>query len=152
MLRIGSTTIAARTRGQTSFFAGSAPSARIASTCSVTFIAPTSAAMPLPIRPPTMTAVSVGASSRANERTTTRGMYSTPPKRRSPYANWMVMTIPMKNDVTATIPIDRTPSESIWCRIAIPSNGLRSAARKVCRVRITTSPRCSRRPRTRRLY
>ena len=39
--------MAARTRGNTSFFAGSAPRARMASTCSVTFMAPTSAAMPL---------------------------------------------------------------------------------------------------------
>ena len=70
------TIIAAATRGRTSFFAGSPPSARMASTCSVTFIAPTSAAMPLPMRPPTMMAVSVGPSSRRNDRTMTRGMYS----------------------------------------------------------------------------
>ena len=36
----------------------------MASICSVTAIEPTSAAMPEPMRPPTMTAVSVGASSR----------------------------------------------------------------------------------------
>ena len=61
-----------------------------------------------------MTAVSVGPSSRKNERTMTRGMYSTPPKRCRPKANWMVMTIPMKIDVTATMPSERTPSDSIW--------------------------------------
>ena len=44
----------------------------------------------------------------------TRGMYSMPPKRWRPKANWIVMTMPMKIDVTATIPSDRTPSESIW--------------------------------------
>ena len=52
MLSSGITIIAAVTRGTTSFFTGSAPSARMASICSVTFIAPTSAAMPLPMRPP----------------------------------------------------------------------------------------------------
>ncbi len=86
-LSSGMTIIAATTRGRTSFLAGSPPSARIASTCSVTFMAPTSAAMPLPMRPPTMTAVRVGPSSRKNESTMTRGMYSMPPKRCSPYAN-----------------------------------------------------------------
>ena len=49
-----------------------------------------------------------------NERTMTRGMYSTPPKRWRPKANWMVMTIPMKIEVTATMPSERTPSDSIW--------------------------------------
>ena len=84
MLSSGMTIIAAATRGKTSFFTGSPPSARMASTCSVTFMAPTSAAIPLPMRPPTMTAVSVGPSSRRNESTMTRGMYSTPPNFRRP--------------------------------------------------------------------
>ena len=64
--------------------------------------------------PPTMMAVRVGPSSRRKERTMTRGMYSMPPKRWRPKANWMVMTIPMKTRVTATMPSERTPSESIW--------------------------------------
>ena len=47
----GSARVAAITRGSTSFCTGFAPSERIASTCSVTCIAPSSAVMPAPTRP-----------------------------------------------------------------------------------------------------
>ncbi len=54
----------ATSRGVTSFCTGSVPSARIASICSVTFIEPSSLAIPDALRPATMTAVSTGPNSR----------------------------------------------------------------------------------------
>ena len=49
----GSTKAVAISRGVTSFCMGSVPSARMASICSVTFIDPSSLAMPLAFRPAT---------------------------------------------------------------------------------------------------
>ena len=66
----GSPSVVASTRGSTSFCTGSAPIARIASTCSVTCIAPSSEAMPAPARPPTISAASTGPSSRTIARPT----------------------------------------------------------------------------------
>jgi hypothetical protein len=112
--RKGITIIAATTRGRTSFFAGSAPSARMASTCSVTFIAPdlgghaaadASADDDGGERGPEL--------AREREDDDARDVLDAAEARR-PKANWMVMTIPMKIDVTATMPIERTPSDSIW--------------------------------------
>ena len=103
-------------------------------------MAPTSAVMPLPMRPPTMTAVSVGASSRKNDKTTTRGMYSRPPKRFRPNANWMVMTMPMKMLVTLTMPIDCTPRVSIWCSVERISSGRFQSMRSVRPESSVTSP------------
>ena len=53
----------APTRGVTSFFVGSVPSARMASICSVTIIEPSSLAMPEALRPATMSPVISGPSS-----------------------------------------------------------------------------------------
>ncbi len=52
------------TRGVTSFLVGSTPMARMASICSVTFMEPSSLAMPLELRPATIRPVSTGPSSR----------------------------------------------------------------------------------------
>ena len=60
--------------GTTSFLTGSAAIERIASTCSVTFIVPSSAVIPEPIRPPTMRATRTGPSSRVNDLETTLPM------------------------------------------------------------------------------
>ncbi len=57
--------------GPTSFFTGSAAIDRSASICSVTFMVPISAVMPAPMRPPTMSAVSTGPSSRVSDFDTT---------------------------------------------------------------------------------
>ena len=57
--------------GATSLRTGSAAIARSASICSVTFMLPSSAVMPAPIRPPTMSATSTGASSRTSDFETT---------------------------------------------------------------------------------
>ena len=97
-------TTPASTRGTTSFLIGSAPSARIASICSVTAIEPSSAAMPAPMRQPTTSEVSEGASSRASERPTMRPTLSRAPKRSSENANWIAMTMPTKIAVAAAIP------------------------------------------------
>ncbi len=48
----------------TSFWMGSVPSARMASICSLTFMEPSSLAMPEALRPATSSAVSTGPSSR----------------------------------------------------------------------------------------
>src|SRR6266404_3292812 len=64
MLRKNSITTVATTRGVTSFFNGSTPMARMASICSVTFMEPSSLAMPLELRPATIKPVSTGPSSR----------------------------------------------------------------------------------------
>ena len=77
----------AMSRGTTSFRIGSAPSARIASTCSVTVIEPSSAAIPAAIRLPTTSAVSEGASSRASETAMTRPRVSFAPKASMETAN-----------------------------------------------------------------
>ena len=67
---IGIVMMHASTRGTTSFLTGSAPSARIASSCSVTAMEPISAAIPAPTRPPTSSAVSTGPSSITKPRLT----------------------------------------------------------------------------------
>ena len=71
---IGTIRRVAASFGTTSFLTGSAASERSASTCSVTFIEPISAVMPAPIRPPTMSAVITGPSSRISDFETTAPM------------------------------------------------------------------------------
>ena len=66
MVSIGSITQVAIMRGVTSFWIGSVPSARMASICSVTFMEPSSLAMPEALRPATSSAVSTGPSSRTS--------------------------------------------------------------------------------------
>ena len=61
----------ATTRGTTRYWTGSVPSAVNASICSVTRMVPSSAAMALPTRPVTISAVRTGASSRVRDRATT---------------------------------------------------------------------------------
>ena len=61
-----------RRRGTTRRRTGEIAIARSASTCSVTVIEPISAVMPEPTRPPTMSAVRTGPSSRTSESETTR--------------------------------------------------------------------------------
>ena len=65
-------TMPAAMRGATSLRMGSEPSTRRASICWVTTIEPSSAAMPEPTRPVTMSAVSTGPSSRTIEMQTRR--------------------------------------------------------------------------------
>ena len=72
MVRIGTMTSPAARRGATSLRMGSVPSTRRASICWVTTIEPSSAAMPEPTRPVTISAVSTGPSSRTMETHTSR--------------------------------------------------------------------------------
>ena len=67
MLRKNNMNTVAVTRGVTSFFIGSVPSARMASICSVTTIDPNSLAIPEEFRPATIKPVSTGPSSRTME-------------------------------------------------------------------------------------
>ncbi len=67
----GSITRVAASLGATSFLTGSAAIERSASICSVTFMVPSSAVMPEPMRPPTISAVSTGPSSRTRDFETT---------------------------------------------------------------------------------
>ena len=73
-VRAGSITRVATSLGATSFLTGSAAIERRASICSVTFMVPISAVMPAPIRPPTISAVSTGPSSRTSDFDTTEPM------------------------------------------------------------------------------
>jgi len=57
--------------GTTSLWIGLAAIERRASICSVTFMLPSSAVMPEPIRPPTINATSTGESSRTSDFETT---------------------------------------------------------------------------------
>jgi hypothetical protein len=98
------------------------------------------------MRPPTITAVSVGASSRANDSATTRPVYSMPPNLRSPKANCTAITIPMKTLVTVTMPTEATPRASSCAMIARPSNGRFSPARSVFTNISDKRPRCSKNP------
>ena len=97
-------------RGTTSLRMGSAPNARMASICSVTAMEPISAAMPAPMRLPTTSAVSVGASSRASDSTMMRPSVSRAPNVSSEKANWMAITRPTKMAVTAAMARLFTPS------------------------------------------
>ncbi len=90
--------------------------ARRASTCSVTVIDPISAVMPEPTRPPTMSAVSTGPSSRTSESDTTRPTNILPPNASSEYAVCRASTMPVKSAVIPVIATDFTPSSSI-CRM-----------------------------------
>ena len=68
----GTITVPATTRGTTSLRTGSVPSDRSAAICSVTTIDPSSAAMPDPTRPVTISAVSTGPSSLTIDALTSR--------------------------------------------------------------------------------
>src|SRR6202171_2960579 len=67
----GSMVSAANTRGTTNFRLGSVPIARIASTCSVTSIEPSSDAIPVAQRPVTSSPVNAGPNSRTSAMATT---------------------------------------------------------------------------------
>ena len=71
----------ATTRGVMSLRMGSVPEARIASTCSVTTIEPSSEAMPEALRPATSSAVIAGPSSRTSASETASPVSAVSPKR-----------------------------------------------------------------------
>src|SRR5438270_7404986 len=91
------------TRGVTSFFIGSVPSARMASICSVTCMEPNSLAMPLALRPATINPVSTGPSSRTIDNETSCPVNDSAPNLASEFALCKASTAPVKNPVSTTI-------------------------------------------------
>ncbi len=110
----GITSRQASSRGVTNFLMGSAPSAAMASICSVTRIEPSSAVMPEPMRPPTVSAVSTGPSSRKSVNTTTLPTVCWMPKRAMKKANCRVITSPAKTAVRVAMESERAPSATTW--------------------------------------
>ena len=84
-----------------------------ASICSVTRMVPSSAAIALPTRPLTISAVSTGASSRVSDRVTMAPMRLSAPKREKPMFACTAKTMPVKMPVTITINRDSTPTKCI---------------------------------------
>ena len=70
--------------------------------------------MPLPMRAPTVSAVSTGASSRNSVSTTTFPTVCCTPKRARKKPNWMAMTSPAKAAVRVPMATERAPSDSTW--------------------------------------
>ena len=101
----------AHMRGTTSLRIGSAPSERIASTCSETVMLPSSAVMPAPTRPPTMRAVSTGPSSRTSEKATTSPMYSLAPNSARVWAVCSARTMPVNRAMTAARLVEPHPHD-----------------------------------------
>src|SRR5713101_6915522 len=103
----------ASTRGVTSLRLGSVPIARIASTCSVTSIDPSSDAIPEAHLPVTSKLVSVGPNSRTNASETASPVNEVCPNRTNCEAVCSTITAPIKNPVSNTIGSDPTPMLSI---------------------------------------
>ena len=112
MLRKNSMTTVATTRGVTSFFEGSTPIARMASICSVTFMEPSSLAMPLEFRPATIKPVSTGPSSRTIENDTSWPVSESEPNCCSVPEVCSASTAPVKKPVSTTMGSDPTPIRS----------------------------------------
>ena len=112
MLRKNSMTTAANTRGVTSFLVGSTPIARIASICSVTFMEPSSLAMPLELRPATIKPVSTGPSSRTIESETSWPVSDSEPNCCRVLDVCSASTAPVKKPVSTTMGSDPTPTKS----------------------------------------
>src|SRR6478672_11268115 len=102
----------ATTRGPTSFFMGSVPSARMASICSVTTIDPSSLAIPDVFRPATIRLVSTGPSSRTMEVDTSWPTSVIDPKRCNVLEVCSASTAPVKKPVNTTIGSEPTPIKS----------------------------------------
>src|SRR4051812_47428240 len=100
------------TRGVTSFFMGSVPSARMASICSVTTMEPSSLAMPDEFRPATIRLVSTGPSSRTMEVETSWPTSVIDPKRCNVLEVCSASTAPVKKPVNTTIGSEPTPIKS----------------------------------------
>ena len=111
----GSMNAAATMRGTTRYFTGSVAMVSIASSCSVTFIVPISAAMAEPARPATMIEASTGTSSRVMPSATAKATSSVAPNCSKPSQTCSAKTAPENAAVTITTGNDRLPSSSI-CR------------------------------------
>ncbi len=114
----GNTRIVATTRGVTSLRLGSVPIARIASTCSVTNIDPSSDAIPEAHRPVTSKLVNVGPNSRTSANETASPVSEVCPNRTNCEAVCSTITAPIKNPVSSTIGSEPTPIWSIWSSVS----------------------------------
>ena len=106
------------TRGVTSFLVGSVPRARMASICSVTFMEPSSLAMPEALRPATIRPVSTGPSSRTMESETSCPVSDRAPKRARELALCSASTMPVNMPVSTTTGTEPTPILSACCRVS----------------------------------
>ena len=100
------------TRGVTSFFVGSVPSARMASICSVTVIEPSSLAIPEALRPATISPVMTGPNSVTIPTETSCAIRVSEPKRESVLALFRARTAPVKPPVRITMGREPTPIKS----------------------------------------
>jgi hypothetical protein len=112
MVRKNSMTTLAIMRGVTSFFVGSVPSARMASICSVTFMEPSSLAIPDEFRPATINPVSTGPSSRTIESATSCPVNDSEPNFCNVLELCKASTAPVKKPVSTTMGNEPTPMES----------------------------------------
>ncbi len=92
--------------------------ARIASTCSVTSIEPSSEAIPEAQRPVTSRLVNVGPSSRTSASDTASPVSEVWPKRTNCEAVCSTITAPIKKPVSRTIGSEPTPMLSIWSKVS----------------------------------
>lgn len=99
-------------RGTTSLRVGSVPSARRALIWSVTTIEPSSAAMPEPTRPVSISAVSTGPSSLIIDALTRRPTTGLAPNWSSVRPVCIASAAPVKRPVSSTTVIDPTPITS----------------------------------------
>src|SRR5262249_44434277 len=116
------------------------------SICSVTAIVPSSAVMPAPTRPPSMSAVSTGPISRTSEMPTMRDTNILAPNRSMYMPSWSASTIPVNMAVRLTIESDFQPICSSCSTTTGHSGRRRVAVRRTSRVRSPTSPSGSTNP------
>jgi len=107
----------ATTRGVTSFFIGSVPSARMASICSVTIMEPSSLAIPDEFRPPPPVR-RAPAEFRTMPIETSWPMTVVAPKRDSVVALLSAKAAPVKNTALRTIGNEPNPTRSACCSIS----------------------------------
>jgi hypothetical protein len=118
MVRKNSITTLAMTRGVTSLRVGSVPRARMASICSVTFIEPSSEAMPEALRPDTIRPVNTGPSSFTMDSATRVPVIETAPNSCSEVSDCSASTHPVKKPDKMTIGREPMPMESICVKMS----------------------------------
>ncbi len=101
------------TRGETRYCTGLTPIVTSASICSVTRMLPSSAAIALPARAVTISAVKTGLISRVSEMATTDPTTPCAPNVRRLCTVCRASTMPLNTPVSETMKIDCTPMKSI---------------------------------------
>ena len=109
-VRIGSAITHATTRVTTRYLKESTATASRASICSVTFIAPSSAPMPAPMRPERSRPAVSGPVSRTSAMASPAGMSASAPKRASEARVCIESTTPIAKPLTAISGTERQPS------------------------------------------